>query len=87
LPEARRYEDDLESDPWFMVAENDVFPQEIEAFLGLPPDLHQVFLRYHGDLLAPEFWWAAQDQIQAGTWIHIRPYGDARRLHGGFPDA
>ena len=27
------------AEPWFSVAENDVFPEELHTFLGLPPDL------------------------------------------------
>lgn len=81
LPRARRYEDDLDAEPWFMVAENDVFPEEMGAFLGLAPHLRDVFLEHHGDLLTPEFWWDTQDQIRAGIWIHIRPYSEAQRLY------
>jgi isocitrate dehydrogenase kinase/phosphatase len=80
LPQARRYDDDLDAEPWYMVGENDIFPEEFAAFLGLPPDLREVFMKHHGDLLAPEFWWRTQDQIRSGEWIHIRPYGDDQRL-------
>jgi isocitrate dehydrogenase kinase/phosphatase len=83
LPQARQYEDDLDADPWFMVAENDVFPAEFAVFLGLPNDLRRIFLTRHKDLLAPEFWWQTQDQIRSGTWVHIRPYGEAQRLYPG----
>jgi isocitrate dehydrogenase kinase/phosphatase len=80
LPQARRYEDELNAEPWFAVGENDVFPEEFSAFLGLSPRLRQVFLNYHGDLLEPEFWLQTQAQIRADTWTHIRPYGRAQKL-------
>ncbi len=84
LPQARRYEDELSSEPWFMVGKNDVFPEEFASFLGLSPDLRTIFLDYHGDLLDPTFWWQTQDQIRSGRWFHIRPYTRAQRLN---PDA
>jgi isocitrate dehydrogenase kinase/phosphatase len=80
LPQARQYEDELSAEPWFMVGEHDVFPEEFASFLGLPPDLRKVFFSYHGDLLDPDFWKQIQSQIRAGLWTHIRPYGTSQRL-------
>lgn len=80
LPTARQYEDELSEEPWFSVGENDVFPEEFAAFIGLTPDLRRVFLKYHGDLLLPEFWRRTQEQLRTGAWTHIRPYGKAQKL-------
>jgi isocitrate dehydrogenase kinase/phosphatase len=86
LPDARAYEDDLNAEPWFLVGPNDVFPEEFASFLGLAPDLRRIFLKHHGDLLAPDFWLQTQAQIHAGTWTHIRPYGTAQRLQSSAFD-
>lgn len=80
LPQSRHYEDEISAEPWFTVGENDVFPEEFAAFLGLPPRLKQVFFKYHEDLLDPGFWQQTQDEIRSGTWRHVRPYGEAQRL-------
>ena len=80
LPQARRYEDELSEEPWFTVGENDVFPEEFSTFLGLSPDLRQVFLKYHGDLLEPDFWRRTQTQLRTGAWTHIRPYSITQQL-------
>ncbi len=80
LPQARQYEDELEAEPWFMVADDDVFPEEFASFLGFPHPLKEIFLKYHSDLLTPEFWQQAQAKIRAGVWAHIRPYGHAQQL-------
>jgi isocitrate dehydrogenase kinase/phosphatase len=80
LPQARRYEDELNAEPWFMVGENDVFPEEFAAFLGLPSRLRRVFFKFHEDLLDPAFWQQAQEEIRSGTLRHIRPYGETQRL-------
>jgi len=83
LPQARQYEDELAAEPWFMVAENDVFPEEFISFLALAPDLRQIFLKYHGDLLKPDFWKQTQEQIRSGVMMPILPYADALRLRPG----
>jgi isocitrate dehydrogenase kinase/phosphatase len=80
LPQARHYEDELNAEPWFMVGENDVFPEEFAAFLGLPSRLMRVFFKFHEDLLEPAFWRQAQEEIRSGTWSHVRPYGEAQLL-------
>lgn len=80
LPQARGYEDEMAAEPWFMVGENDVFPEEFASFLALAPDLREIFLKYHGDLLTPEFWQQTQNHIRAGVLKPILPYSEAQRL-------
>jgi isocitrate dehydrogenase kinase/phosphatase len=80
LPPPRDDLQALSAEPWFMVDENDVFPEEFRFFLGLPPDLKTRFLDQHGNLLDPVFWRRIQDRILAGEWIHIHPYDKGQRL-------
>ena len=80
LPQARQYEDELASEPWYMVEENDVFPEEFSRFLAMPPDLREIFCKHHGDLLTPEFWIRTQEQIRSGALTPILPYGQTQRL-------
>ena len=80
FPASRGYDDELASEPWFSVAENDVFPQELETFLGLEPEMREVFTRHHGDLFDVDFWHAMQEQKQQGEVIDIFPYPETRRL-------
>jgi isocitrate dehydrogenase kinase/phosphatase len=78
----------MSAEPWYSVGDHDVFPEEFASFLGLSPDLRQIFLAHHGDLLDPEFWKRQQQHIQMGTWCHIRPYGRHQRLpHNRGPKA
>ncbi len=86
LPQARRHEEEMAAEPWFMVGENDVFPEEFASFIAFPPDLRRIFLKHHGDLLTPEFWRQAQDQILSGELIPILPYTDAQRLRPAAGD-
>ena len=80
IPQSTSYEDDLASEPWYVVGENDVFPQEFRHFLGLPGHLLQIFLDYHSDLLDVDFWQGAQAAIKAGELPHIFPYAQSQRL-------
>ena len=80
IPPSASYEDELASEPWYVVGENDVFPQEFRHFLGLPDHLLQIFLDHHSDLLDVDFWQKTQASIKAGELPHIFPYAQSRRL-------
>ncbi len=74
------YEDELSDQPWFHVAENDIFPEEFIHFLGLPEWLKEVFLAHHGDLCQVDFWLQAQRDAENGRLSHIYPYRPEQRL-------
>ena len=80
LPPPRTAEDELESDPWFFVDDNDVFPEEFPRFLGLAPHLQQVFTEHHSDLFGVDFWQKAQAAIRGGEIIRVLPYLPQHRL-------
>jgi isocitrate dehydrogenase kinase/phosphatase len=80
IPQSASYEDELAAEPWYVVGENDVFPQEFKNFLGLPDHLLQIFLEQHSDLLDVDFWQKAQAAIKAGELPHIFPYAQSQRL-------
>ena len=80
LPPAHEYENEMASEPWFYVDDNDVFPEEFQKFLGLRPPLRDVFLEHHSDLFEVSFWQQAQQVIQAGELPHIFPYARNCRL-------
>jgi isocitrate dehydrogenase kinase/phosphatase len=74
LPQSSSYEDELASEPWFHVDENDVFPEEFSKFLWLPESLREVFVKHHSDLFEVDFWRRTQTAIEAGELTHIYPY-------------
>ena len=80
LPPSVNYEDELASEPWFYVEENDVFPEEFVKFLGLSGPLREVFLQHHSDLFEADYWQQTQDEIKDGKLQHIFPYPRSRRL-------
>ena len=62
IPEARSFEDEMSSQPWFAVGVNDVFPEEFKKFFRFPDYAREVFDKVHGDLCDPETWVEMQRQ-------------------------
>jgi isocitrate dehydrogenase kinase/phosphatase len=87
LPRARDDGEEMASEPWFYVGEDDVFPEEFLPFLGLPPGLKEAFLEAHADLLAPGFWRGMQERHRAGEIVDIFPYHQRQRLPRRGPPA
>jgi isocitrate dehydrogenase kinase/phosphatase len=82
IPESRIDADDLESEPWFPVADSDVFPEEFPRFLQLRGPLLDTFLAWHSDLFGEAFWREMQERHRAGDVPEIPPYRADRRLRG-----
>jgi isocitrate dehydrogenase kinase/phosphatase len=80
LPTARGDDEELAAEPWFYVGDDDIFPEELLPFLGLPPRLRDAFLQEHGELLTARFWRDIQERIRAGEIVDIYPYLEAQRL-------
>jgi isocitrate dehydrogenase kinase/phosphatase len=85
IPRPRFEDDELGPEPWFHVAENDVFPEEFPTFLGVPAALRRVFLRTHADLFDVGFWHAMQQRHLDGEVVDILPYRASQRLRAA-PD-
>ena len=66
LPEARSDEHELASETWFYVANNDVFPEQFENFLGMSAELKALFMEHHGDLLCAGYWRQIQEGLDGG---------------------
>ncbi len=80
LPQPRDAAEEMNAEPWFYVAPNDVFPEEFLPFLGLPPNLREDFLAVHRDLLGADFWRRMQARHRAGDVVDIFPYAQSSRL-------
>ena len=74
LPRARSMEEEMQSEAWFFVDDDDVFPEQFISFLGLEPDQLEAFMEYHGDLLTPEFWRGIKRRHEAGEVVEVLPY-------------
>ena len=80
VPEAKTHEQEMASEPWYYVGPDDVFPEQLLPFLGIPKPLRPAFTSAHGDLLEPEFWQKIQERLAEGEFISILPYGGKSRL-------
>ena len=80
LPLATTYEEEIASEPWFFVGENDIFPEEFPRFLGFRGDLLKTLLADHGDLFEAAGWRRVQSALRAGNILDIFPYRAEKRL-------
>ena len=80
MPRPRTYEEEISSEVWFGVGSNDIFPEELQHFLGLKRSLRKIFNAHHSDLFDVTFWRKIQSRINAGELIEIFPYGERNRL-------
>ncbi|HEV8630483.1 MAG TPA: bifunctional isocitrate dehydrogenase kinase/phosphatase [Thermoanaerobaculia bacterium] len=71
---------ELAPEPWFRVAEEDVFPEEFPRFLELTGTLRDRFFAEHGCLLDPGWWQDLQQRNRSGELVDVIPYPEARRL-------
>jgi isocitrate dehydrogenase kinase/phosphatase len=62
------------------VGPNDIFPEEFITFMGLGGQLRAAFLKAHGELLTPHYWWKIQARHRAGELLDIIPYSCSKRL-------
>ncbi len=85
IPPPRDEEEELAAEPWFTVGENDIFPEELRAFLGLQGRVRESFLREHGDLFGVDFWRQLQERHRRGEVVSFYPYNPARRLRTDTP--
>ena len=80
FPAPRSTDDELAAEPWFSVAEHDVFPEEFAPFMVPEGPLRDAFLTAHRDLLDADWWCAVQDRVRAGELVDTFPYPAHRRL-------
>jgi isocitrate dehydrogenase kinase/phosphatase len=80
MPPSRDDLDEMASEPWFGVGEDDIFPAELRTFLGLRDQVREAFLREHSDLFGVDFWRDLQERHRRGEVISFFPYSPERRL-------
>ncbi|MDR3433685.1 MAG: bifunctional isocitrate dehydrogenase kinase/phosphatase [Rouxiella aceris] len=80
LPAPRYPEDELASEPWYSVAENDVFPEEFRHFLCSDARLRPLFDALHSDLFTADYWRGLQQRILAGHVEDVYAYRRKQRF-------
>lgn len=89
IPEPPYPEYELSGEPWYPVNKGDVFPEEFGSFLLGEPDVRDVFLKHHADLLTAAYWNKLKENILRGVIVDFYPYPQScrfltdKRLEGG----
>jgi isocitrate dehydrogenase kinase/phosphatase len=86
IPPPPNPEAEMSGEPWYPVAPLDVFPEEFETFLLGDPRVRDAFLRHHAELLRPEFWRHAQEQVARGEMVDFWPYPESMRFAVRYGD-
>ncbi|MCF8257089.1 MAG: bifunctional isocitrate dehydrogenase kinase/phosphatase, partial [Flavobacteriales bacterium] len=74
IPTPRRPEQVYSGEPWYTVADNDVFPEEFDAFMAPLGELRRVFMEHHADLFDTTFWKEMQHMHRDGRLVDFFPY-------------
>jgi len=84
IPEARDYDDEWSSEPWYSVGQNDIFPEEFSRFLIGREDVRKMFLEKHADLYDVAYWQNVQDRLRKGEIVTVFPYRKRLRFKNQF---
>jgi isocitrate dehydrogenase kinase/phosphatase len=70
----------MAAEVWYRVGPKDVFPETFAPFLLGNPQVREVFMAHHAELLDAAFWQSHKDRIRAGHVHDVFPYEPARRF-------
>jgi isocitrate dehydrogenase kinase/phosphatase len=70
----------MSTEPWYSIAENDVFPETFGSFFFPQADARQLFYRNHRELVTAEFWNHTRQTIIDGGQQDVFPYPAKRRF-------
>ncbi|HEX7643726.1 MAG TPA: bifunctional isocitrate dehydrogenase kinase/phosphatase [Burkholderiaceae bacterium] len=80
IPTPRNEEEEMSAEPWYPIAKNDVFPEQLGTFLLGNPSVKKYFMRHHAELLTPEFWQQRKRRIMEGMIDDVFPYPQELRF-------
>lgn len=80
VPEPRNEEEEMSGEVWYSVGPHDVFPETFGPFLLGNPQVREVFMEHHADLLDAAYWQAHKDRILAGHVHDVFPYDRGKRF-------
>ena len=78
IPKPQNEAQEMASEPWYTVAQNDVFPEEFRLFFSGNRKAREWFEIYHSDLYEVGYWQDLQIKIRKGGLTSVYPY---RRKH------
>jgi isocitrate dehydrogenase kinase/phosphatase len=84
IPASLYPEQDLAAEPWYSIAEHDVFPEEFLHFLWSDKASRELFSRLHGELLSADYWRSLQQRLAQGWIDDVYAYPLTRRFCNYF---
>jgi len=84
IPPPPNPEAEMSGEVWYSVGRHDVFPEEFGTFLLGNPDTRRAFMKYHADLLEPDFWQKTKQKILDGFVPDFFPYPEEMRFSRMF---
>jgi isocitrate dehydrogenase kinase/phosphatase len=81
IPEPRNEEDEMSAEPWYPIAKNDVFPEQLGTFLLGNLNVRKYFMKHHAELLTPQFWQASKLRLMEGHVADVFPYPQECRFY------
>ena len=86
FPKAKTYEQEMASEPWYYVGQNDVFPEEFKYFILPDPYMKEVFNKKYKKLLDADYWVSVQEKIKQNGVMDYYPYGLDKRMCEIYPE-
>jgi len=86
IPPPRTPEDEMASEPWYSVADDDVFPEEFLTFLSASPLVRKTLLELHPELFDARYWRERQAEIGRGIHADVFPYPKQIRFIRQHPE-
>ena len=74
IPPARTPEQEMATEPWYRVEDNDFFPEQFEHFVMSYPNVRALLLKHHADLLDPAYWQSIKQNLEKNVRADIFPY-------------
>ncbi len=80
VPEPRNAEEEMSGEVWYTVGPHDVFPETFGPFLLGNPQVREIFMTHHADLLDATFWQGHKQRILQGHVHDVFPYESTKRF-------
>ncbi|TAA47296.1 bifunctional isocitrate dehydrogenase kinase/phosphatase [Corallincola spongiicola] len=77
IPEPLYPEQEMQAEPWYSVAENDIFPEEFATFVTTHLKHRQVLQQYHPNLFEADWWKQVQSKSLRGHFEEFYPYPES----------
>jgi len=80
IPPAQDMADELSTEPWYSIEDNDVFPETFGSFFFPDPEARKQFYRNHRELTTVKYWNDTRQTIIDGGQQDVFPYPEKRRF-------